>query len=81
MEPMELPMLKEKEKPLNKGLRMLLIIIPMELGGEEPSKWERKNFLRESILISTFTEEGEIIENDSSIRLLHAALNPLMGNK
>jgi hypothetical protein len=33
MEPMELPMLKEKEKPLNKGLRMLLIIIPMELGG------------------------------------------------
>jgi hypothetical protein len=41
---MELPMLKEKEKPLNKGLRMLLIIIPMELGGGGTFKVGKEEF-------------------------------------
>ncbi len=72
---------KGKGKTLKQGLKDAFANYSHGIGGEEPSKWHRKNFLRESILISTFTEEGEIIENDSSIGLLHAALNPLMGNK
>jgi hypothetical protein len=72
---------KGKGKTLKQGLKDAFDNYSNGIGGKEPSKWERKNFLRESILISTFTEEGEIIENDSSIRLLHAALNPLIGNK
>jgi len=69
---------KGKGKTLKEGLKDAFDNYSHGIGGEEPSKWERKNFLKESILISTFTEEGEIIENDSSIELLHAALNPLL---
>jgi hypothetical protein len=70
---------KGKGKTLKQGLKDAFAKhYSHGIGGKEPSKWHRKNFLRESILISTFTEEGEIIENDSSIELLHAALNPLL---
>ena len=45
------------------------------IGGEEPSSSERKNFIKEAILIATFTSEGEVIENDSSIGLLVKAFS------
>ena len=66
---------KGKGKTLKQGLKDAFDNYSNGIGGEEPSKWERQNFLKESILISTFTEEGEIIENDSSIGLLDVAFN------
>ncbi len=68
---------KGKGKTLKEGLNDAFANYSHGIGGETPSKEERQNFLKESILISTFTEEGEIIENDSSIGLLDVAFNRL----
>ena len=64
---------KGEGKTLKEGIKDAFDNYSWGIGGEEPSKRERENFIEEAILISQFTEEGEIIENDSSIGLLDKA--------
>lgn len=45
------------------------------IGGEEPSPSERRDFIKEAILIVTFTSKGEVIENNRSIDLLVKAFS------
>lgn len=66
---------KGEGKTLKEGLKDAFANYSQGIGGESPSSWERKNFLREAILIATFTSEGKVIENDKSIGLLVKAFS------
>ena len=66
---------KGKGKTQKEGLKDAFDNYSAGIGGEEPSSWERKNFLKEAILIATFTSEGEVIENNESIGLLVKAFS------
>ena len=66
---------KGEGKTLKEGLKDAFANYSQGIGGESPSSWERKNFLRKAILIATFTSEGKVIENDKSIGLLVKAFS------
>ena len=66
---------KGEGKTIKEGLKDAFDNYSCGIGGESPSPFEKKDFLKNSILISAFTEEGDIIENDSSIGLLVKAFS------
>ena len=63
-----------KGKTQEEGLKDAFANYAHGIGGADPSPSERRDFIKEAILIATFTPEGEVIENDKSIVLLSKAL-------
>lgn len=66
---------KGKGKTPKEGLKDAFENYACGIGGENPSSEERRDFIKNAILIATFTPEGEVIENDKSIGLLVKAFS------
>jgi hypothetical protein len=56
-----------KGKTQKEGLKDAFANYAHGIGGEYLSSSERKDFIKEAILIATFTPEGEVIVNDKSL--------------
>jgi hypothetical protein len=61
---------KGEGSTLKEGLKDAFDNYSVGIGGPSPSSSERKDFLKEAVLIATFTPEGEVIEDHDSIRAL-----------